>query len=95
MESVREAFLNLPKVRVLNREFTGQGDLSLRVERTQRGTTCRCCGRELDPLHGADRALRWRHVPLVARRVALEIRPQRYRGGQGAGGPTTTQRGAW
>lgn len=95
MEAVLEALLNLPNVRVLNSEFTGQGDLIIRVDSTQRGTTCRCCGREIDQIHGYDQALRLRHWPLFERRVYLEIRPKRYRCRHCEGGPTTTQRCAW
>src|SRR5512142_1965 len=95
MESVLESLLNLPKVRVLNSEFSGQGDLIIRVESTQRGTTCRRCGREIDQIHGYDRALRLRHWPLFERRVYLELRPKRYRCGHCEGGPTTTQRCSW
>ena len=79
MESVLESLLNLPNVRVLNSEFTGQGDLIIRVDSSQRGTTCRCCGRAIDQIHGYDQALRLRHLPLFERRVSLEIRPKRYR----------------
>lgn len=82
-------------MRVLNSEFTGQGDLLIRVESTQRGTTCRRCGREIAQSHGYDRARRLRHLPLFERRVYLEICPTRYRCGHCEGGPTTTQRCAW
>lgn len=95
MESVLEALLNLPNVRVLNSEFTGQGDLVIRVESTERGMTCRRCGREIDQIQGYDRALRLRHLPLFERRVYLEIRPKRYRCGHCEGRPTRTQRCSW
>src|SRR5512143_588914 len=95
MESVLESLLNLPNMGVLNSEFTGQGDLIIRVESTQRGTTCRRCGRAIDQIHGYDRALRLRHLPLFERRVYLEIRPKRYRCRHCEGGPTTTQRCSW
>lgn len=95
MESVLESLLNLSNVRVLTSEFTEQGDLIIRVESTQRGTTCRCCGRAIDQLHGYDRALRLRHLPIFERRVYIEIRPRRYRCRYCEGGPTTTQRLDW
>ncbi len=82
-------------MRLLNSEFTGPGDRIIRVESTQRGTTCRRWGREINQLHGYDRALRWRQWPLFARRVSLASRPQRYRWGHCADGPTTTQRCSW
>lgn len=95
MQSVLESLLNLPRVRVLSGEFTAQGDLIIRVESTRRGTSCRRCGREIDPLHGYDRPLRLRHLPIFERRVHLEIRPRRYRCGHCQGGPTTTRRLEW
>lgn len=95
MESVLESLLNLPQVCVLNGEFTEHGDLIIRVESTQRGTTCRRCGREIDQLHGYDRPLRLRHLPIFERRVTIEIRPRRYRCRYCEGGPTTTQRLDW
>lgn len=90
-----QSLLNLPQVRVLDSEFTAQGDLIIRVESTPRGTTCRCCGREIDQFHGYDRALRLRHLPIFERRVYLEIRPRRYRCRYCPGGPTTTERCSW
>lgn len=95
MESALESLLNLPRVRVLNSEFTEHGDLIIRVESTQRGTTCRRCGREIDQFHGYDRVLRLRHLPIFERRVYIEIRPRRYRCPHCQGGPTTTQRLDW
>lgn len=87
--------LDLPDVRVLGTEITSTGDLLIRVESTLEGTTCRRCGRDLRDFHGQDRPLRLRHLPILERRVFIEIRPKRYRCPYCEGHPTTTQRCSW
>lgn len=87
--------LDLPAVRVLGIEITNTGDVLIRVESTLEGTTCRRCGRDLRDFHGQDRPLRLRHLPILDRRVFIEIQPKRYRCPSCEGNPTTTQRCSW
>ena len=87
--------LDLPDVRVLKTEFSERGDLIVTVESTLGSGTCRRCGREIQEFHGYDSAIRLRHLPVLNRRVYIELRPKRYRCTKCDGGPTSTQRCAW
>ena len=87
--------LDLPEVEVLSTEFRPDGALLIKVESTRQGACCSRCGREIHHLHGYDRPIQLRHLPLLERRVYLEIRPKRYRCPSCEGRPTTTQRCAW
>ena len=61
--------LDRPEVEVLSTEFRPDGALLIRVESTRQGTCGSRCGRAIHPLHGYDRPLQWRHLPLLERRV--------------------------
>ena len=69
--------LAIPEVEVLSTEFRPAGALLIQVESTRQGACCSRCGREMHPLHGDDRPLQWRHLPLLERQVYLAMRPQR------------------
>lgn len=85
--------LDLPEVEGLSTEFRPDGTLLIRVESTRQRACCCRCGREIHQFHGYDRPSQLRHLPLLERRVYLEIRPKRDRCPPCAGRPTTTQRG--
>jgi len=87
--------LDLPEVRVRGTEMTDRGEVLSRVESTLEGAPCRRCGRDIRDFHGYDRPLRLRHLPILDRRVFIEIEPKRYRCPYCEGNPTTTQRCAW
>src|SRR5512143_789591 len=87
--------LDIPEVAVLSTEFQPDGALLIKVESTRQGTRCGRCGREIQQCHGYDRPIQLRHLPLLERRVYLEIRPKRYRCPHCQGRPTTTQRCDW
>src|SRR5512135_954036 len=87
--------LDLPEVEVLSTEFRSDGALLIQVESTRQGACCSRCGREIYHFHGYDRPIQLRHLPILERRVYLEIRPQRYRCPSCEGRPTTTQRCDW
>src|SRR5512147_438461 len=87
--------LDLPEVEVLSTEFRSDGALLIQVESTRQGACCSRCGREIYHFHGYDRPIQLRHLPILERRVYLEIRPKRYRCPSCEGRPTTTQRCDW
>src|SRR5512144_2993313 len=87
--------LDLPEVEVLSTAFRPDGALLIKVESTRPGACCSRCGREIPHFHGYDRPIQLRHLPLLERRVYLEIRPKRYRCPSCEGRPTTTQRCDW
>ncbi|MFO1433118.1 MAG: ISL3 family transposase [Candidatus Competibacteraceae bacterium] len=87
--------LDIPEVKVLSTECQPDGALLIKVESTRQGTCCSRCGREIHQFHGYDRTIQLRHLPILERRVYLEIRPKRYRCPYCEGRPTTTQRCDW
>ena len=87
--------LDIPEVEVLSTEFRPDGALLIKVESTRQGTCCSRCGREIYHFHGYDQPIQLRHLPILERRVYLEIRPKRYRCPHCQERPTTTQRCSW
>lgn len=87
--------LDIPEVEVLATEFQPDGALLIKVESTRQGARCGRCGREIQQFHGYDRPIQLRHLPMLERRVYLEIRPKRYRCPYCQGRPRTTQRCDW
>lgn len=87
--------LDLPDVRVLASRELPDATLLIEVESTLRTAQCHHCGRGLDRVHGVDRPIRLRHLPVFGRAVLIEIRPKRYRCPYCEGGPTSTQRCSW
>lgn len=87
--------LDIPEVQVLSTECRPDSTLLIQVESTRQGAYCSRCGRELHQFHGYDRPIQLRHLPILERRVYLEIRPKRYRCPHCEGQPTTTQRCDW
>ena len=70
--------LDLPDVRVLATRVLPDATLLIEVERTLRTAQCHRCGREIDRVHGFDRPIRLRHLPVFGREVLIEICPKRY-----------------
>lgn len=87
--------LDIPDLRLLSTHRTEQGELLLQVESLKDTTPCRCCGKELTRLHGVDRAIRLRHLPILEHAVLIEIKPKRFQCRDCPRWPTTTQRLAW
>jgi transposase len=87
--------LDIPDVRVLKIEQNDRGDCTITVESTVEGTKCRQCGRGITELHGLDEVITLRHLPILARRLYVRLRPKRYRCPWCEGGPTTTQQLSW
>ena len=83
--------LDLPGVRVLQTEMDAKGDYVITVESTLESTPCRKCGREITPFRGHDEEIRWRHRPILGRRVYVQWRPKRYPCPYGEDQPTSTQ----
>ena len=87
--------LDIPDIRLLSTSRTEKGELLLKVESLSQTTSCRCCGRELKRLHGLDRAIQLRHLPILEQPVIIELRPKRFQCRDCEGHPTTTQRLEW
>ena len=95
MDNLIQVPLNLPDVRILSTQRTGQGHWLIRVESSLEGAQCRRCGREIRDLHGVDAVVRLRHLPLFGVPVFVELRPKRYCCPYCLSNPTTTQRCEW
>lgn len=85
--------LDLPEVRVLKYEVSGQ--IIIAVESTREWAICHRCGEKTHEFHSYGRQLRLRHMPILGRPVIIEIRPKRFRCPTCDGNPTTTQKLEW
>lgn len=85
--------LDLPEVRVLKYEVSGQ--IIIAVESTREWAICHKCGEKTREFHSYGRQLRLRHMPILGRPVIIEIRPKRFRCPACDGNPTTTQKLEW
>lgn len=85
--------LDLPEVRVLKYEVSGQ--IIIAVESTREWAICHKCGEKTHEFHSYGRQLRLRHMPILGRSVIIEIRPKRFRCPACDGNPTTTQKLEW
>jgi len=87
--------LDIPDIRLLSTGRSEQGELIVQVESLKQTMACRRCGRELKRVHGLDRAIRLRHLPILEQPVVIEIKPKRFQCRDCEGWPTTTQRLDW
>lgn len=87
--------LDIPDVEILSVVNGERGELILEVKSTLDYTHCRRCQRKITALHGYDQPIRLQHLPILERKVFIELRPKRYRCRHCEGGPTTTQRLDW
>ena len=86
--------LDIPDVTVLSVNQNERRDVVITVASTQVGTLCQHCGQAITKLHGHDRWLELRHLPILGQRTSNRLQPQRYECARCAG-QTTTQRLAW
>src|SRR5258708_4627567 len=86
--------LDLPGVRVLKSELTSR-DIIITVESTQEYAICHRCGGEAREFHSYSERVRLRHLPILERRVFIEIRPKRYLCKRCDGNRTTTRKLDW
>ncbi len=86
--------LDIPDVTVLSVGRNEQQDVVITVASTQVGTPCQHCGQPLTKLHGRDRWLELRHLPILGQRTYIRLQPPRYEC-PGCAGQTTTQTLAW
>lgn len=86
--------LGIPDVKVLRVNLNKRGDVIITVESTQVGTHCQRCGHKITKLHGHDRWIELRHLPVLGRQTYIRLQPKRYKC-DACGGQTTTQRLDW
>jgi transposase len=87
--------LDIPNVNVLKTETNAEGDYFITVTSTLDSTRCRQCGRDIHKFHSYDQMLQLRQLPILGRRVYLQIRPKRYECPYCSDHPTTTQKLEW
>ncbi len=86
--------LDLPDVTMLSVSCNERRDVVITVASTQVGTPCQHGDQPLTKLHGRDRWLELRHLPILGQRTYIRLQPQRYECARCAG-QTTTQTLAW
>jgi transposase len=86
--------LDLPEIRILNTELS-EREIVITVESTREWAICAKCGAEIREFHSYGRMLRLRHLPILGRKVIIEIRPKRFRCPTCDNNPTTTQKLDW
>ncbi len=86
--------MDLPEIRILNTEL-GEREIVITVESTREWAICAKCGAEIREFHSYGRMLRLRHLPILGRKVIIEIRPKRFRCPTCDNNPTTTQKLDW
>ena len=86
--------LDIPHVTVLSVNQNERRDGVITVASTQVGTLCQHCGQPLTKLHGHDRWIELRHLPMLGQRTYIRVQPRRYACARCAG-KTTTQTLAW
>jgi len=85
-------FLDIPDIEVIGVERTKNGDYYISVQSTQKGTTCRKCGKFIEKFHGYEKEIVLRHLPILDNKVFIKIKPIRY---MCSDKPTTTQKSSW
>ena len=88
-------FLDIPDIEVIGVERTKNGDYYISVQSTQKGTTCRKCGKFIEKFHGYDKEIVLRHLPILDNKVFIKIKPIRYMCSDCSDKPTTTQKSSW
>ena len=58
-------FLDIPDIEVIGVERTKNGDYYISVQSTQKGTTCRKCGKFIEKFHGYEKEIVLRHLPIL------------------------------
>jgi transposase len=87
--------LDIADVRVLQTSVGEAGEISIMIESTKAGTSCRKCGKWITKVHGREEWVTIRHLPVFGRPSFLRYRPKRYQCQDCEGHPTTTQRLEW
>ena len=87
--------LDIKNIRVLNTVVNNDNSIVIEVESTERGVFCYRCGQFIDKLHGTDKAILLRHLPIFDWPVYLKISPKRFRCPYCKKHPTTTQTCDW
>jgi len=90
-----EKLLDIPDIEIENIELNEKGDVIITVRSTIDVTRCRKCGRKISKLHGHDKAIMLRHLPILGGKTYIRICPARYRCTHCEGKPTTTQKLPW
>lgn len=86
--------LDLPEVRVLKTELT-EREIIISVESTRQFATCLKCRQQTREFHSYGQTIRLRHLPILERRVWIELRPKRFICRSCTGHPTSTQQLDW
>jgi len=87
--------LDIPDIEILSVREGERNAFILELKSTLNYTHCRQCQRKVTTFHGYDRPIRLQHLPILERKVFIELHPKRYRCRHCEGDPTTTQQLDW
>jgi len=87
--------LDIPDVEVIGTEITAENHLYIRVESTQKTTSCGVCKRQIVCTFGHGEEIRLRHLPVFGLETYILIRPKRGQCLECDHDPTTTQIVSW
>ena len=87
--------LDIPDIEIIAVQEGERNAFILELTSTLDYTHCRQCQRKITTFHGYDRPIRLQHLPILERKVFIELRPKRYRCRDCEGDPTTTQQLDW
>ena len=66
--------IDLPGVEIKGVQINREGSYEIRVSSTITGCPCRQCGQLITKLHGHDREIRLKHLPIFGRETYILIR---------------------
>lgn len=87
--------LDIPDVEMTDVRINHEGDYEIRVRSTREGCACHRCGQAATKLHGHDREIRLKHLPILGKDTYIIIRLPRYQCEGCSRKPTTTQQVPW
>lgn len=90
-----QRLLNLPDIAIDRVVLGERKTIRIYIHSTLEGTHCHRCGQPINHDYGLGQEIELRHLPLLAYRVILVLRPKRYQCRSCEGRPTTTQTLSW
>lgn len=87
--------INLSNVEVISTTTSDDGDITLKVKSTEKGTNCKHCGKYISNYHSLNKMIRLNHLPAFGTPVYIEFQPIRFQCNNCENNPTTTQKPIW
>ncbi len=95
MDKFLHKILGFQDIKILKTKFNLREEIYIYLESTKKSNLCRICGRETELVHGKDREITLRHLPILGKDTYIVIKPQRSKCKYCDNNPTTNQRLDW